>query len=235
MKLCQAMTYEELRTRIERVRDEVREEAIRSGRDPESVTIVAVSKTVDRIAVDRAHALGLRHFGENRVQDARAKFAPPLPAETVLHLIGQLQTNKAAVAARLFDLIESVDRPSLIDELERQGAKLDRSLSVLLQINVAGEEQKAGCAPAEVRDLVARIEECGHLGLRGLMTMAPLVVDPEETRPVFRRLRELRDELCASVPSRDLPVLSMGMTNDFPIAIEEGATHIRVGRAIFGG
>lgn len=209
--------------------------AIRSRREPESVTIVAVSKTVERSAVEEAYALGLRHFGENRVQETRVKFAEPLPLGTVLHLIGQLQTNKAAVAARLFDLIESVDRPSLVDELERQGARLDRVLPVLVQVNVAGEAQKAGCAPSEVRDLVARIERNDHLALRGLMTMAPLVSDPEETRPVFRALRELRDELCAEEPGRDLRMLSMGMSNDYPIAIEEGASHIRVGRAIFGG
>jgi pyridoxal phosphate enzyme (YggS family) len=228
------MVSEDLRTRVERVRDVVSRSAIRSGRDPQSVTIVAVSKTVERDAVDQALALGLRHFGENRVQDARAKFAQPMPQGTVLHLIGQLQTNKAAVAARLFDLIESVDRPSLVDELERQGANLGRVLPVLLEVNVAGEVQKAGCDLAEVDELVERIERCGHLTLRGLMTMAPLVTNPEETRPIFRRLRELRDELCALAPSRAPQILSMGMTNDFPIAIEEGATHIRVGRAIFG-
>jgi pyridoxal phosphate enzyme (YggS family) len=228
------MTSEDLRTRVERVREEVGRAASRSGRDPQSVTIVAVSKTVGRDAVDQAFALGLRHFGENRVQDARAKFAEPMPEGTVLHLIGQLQTNKARVAASLFDLIESVDRAPLVDELERQGAKLGRVLSVLVEVNVAGEEQKSGCRLADVHDLVARIERCGHLSLRGLMTMAPLVADAEETRPVFRRLRELRDELWASAPGRDLRVLSMGMTNDFPVAIEEGATQIRVGRAIFG-
>jgi pyridoxal phosphate enzyme (YggS family) len=229
------MANEELRSRVERVREAVGQAAMRSGRDPESVTIVAVSKTVEREMVDEAYGLGLRHFGENRVQDARTKFEAPLPDGVVLHLIGQLQTNKAAVAARLFDLFESVDRSSLVDELQRQGEKLDRVLPILLQVNVAGEEQKAGCGLSEVPELVARIEECEQLELRGLMTMAPLVDDPEEARPVFRRLRELRDQLCVDVPRRDLRILSMGMTNDYPIAIEEGATHVRVGRAIFGG
>src|SRR5262245_33101924 len=157
------MGSEDLRSRVERVRGEVGRAASRSGRDPRSIMIVAVSKTVGREAVDRAYALGLRHFGENRVQDARDKFAEPMPAGTVLHMIGQLQTNKAGVAARLFDLIESVDRPSLVDELERQGAKLDRVLSVLLEVNVAGEERKAGCPPAGVQQLVARIERCDHV------------------------------------------------------------------------
>jgi pyridoxal phosphate enzyme (YggS family) len=224
-----------LRDRVERVRDAVAKAIARSGRAADSVTIVAVSKTVGRETVDEAYALGLRHFGENRVQDARAKFAEALPEDAVLHLIGQLQTNKAAVAARLFDIVESVDRSSLVDELERQGAKLGRVVPVLLEVNVAREEQKAGCPLSEVRALVGRIEACEHLALRGLMTMAPLVDDPEATRPVFRGLRELRDELCAERPGREMRVLSMGMTNDFPVAIEEGASHIRVGRAIFGG
>ena len=229
------MGRQKLQERIRCVQDAVSEAAARAGRAPETVTIVAVSKTVGRETVDEAYDLGLRHFGENRVQEARAKFAEPMPEGVVLHLIGQLQTNKAAVAVRLFDVIESVDRPSLVDELERQGARLGRVLPVLLEVNVAGEGQKAGCSVAEVRELVAMIESAGHLALRGLMTMAPLVGDMEETRPVFRGLRELRDALCAEAPGRDLRVLSMGMTNDYPIAIEEGATHIRVGRAIFGG
>src|SRR5215212_3569299 len=227
------MSNQELRDRIQRVRDAVQAATVRSGRSADAVTIVAVSKTVGREAVDDVYDLGLRHFGENRVQDTRAKFAEPLPEGVVLHLIGQLQTNKAAVAARLFDVIESIDRPSLVDELERQGARLGRVLPALLEVNVAGEEQKAGCSVTEVRELVAKIESAGHLALRGLMTMAPLVGDMEETRPVFRGLRELRDALCAEAPGRDLRVLSMGMTSDYPIAIEEGATPIRVGRAIF--
>ncbi|MER3436781.1 MAG: YggS family pyridoxal phosphate-dependent enzyme, partial [Chloroflexota bacterium] len=189
---------------------------------------------VGRAAVDEAYALGVRHFGENRVQDARQKFAEPLPQDATLHLIGQLQTNKAKYAVSLFDIIESVDRPSLIDELERQGAKHNTVVRILLEVNVSGEEQKAGCAPTDASSLVAHIERCPHLQLLGLMTMAPLVDDPELTRPVFRTLRELRDRLCDENPSRQLSILSMGMSNDFPVAIEEGATHVRIGRAIFG-
>lgn len=224
-----------LADRLARVQEAVAAAARRAGRAPEEITIVGVTKTVDRATVDEAYRLGLRHFGENRVQVARAKFATPLPPDATLHLIGQLQTNKARHAVMLFDFIESVDRQSLVDELERQAAKLGRVVPVLLEVNVAGEEQKAGCTPEEAPALVAQIERCQHLQLRGLMTMAPLVSDPEETRPVFRRLRELRDELCRERPGRELSVLSMGMTNDYPVAIEEGATHVRIGRAIFGG
>jgi pyridoxal phosphate enzyme (YggS family) len=229
------MTNQQLRDRIERVREAIGSAALTSGRHPEDVTLVAVSKTAGRAEVDAAYDFGLRHFGENRVQEARAKFAAALPPDAVLHLIGQLQTNKAAVATRLFELIESVDRPSLVDELERQGAKLERVIPILVEVSVAGEAQKAGCPLAGVRDLIARIEARRHLALRGLMTIAPLVDDPERTRPVFRELRVLRDELCTEGPGRDLRILSMGMTNDFPVAIEEGATQVRVGRAIFGG
>lgn len=223
-----------LAERIGRVREEVAAAARRGGRDPESVTIVAVSKTVDRATVDAAYRAGLRHFGENRVLDAAAKFAEPMPADAALHLIGQLQTNKARPAAALFSLIESVDRPSLVDALDKEGARLGRVLPLLLQVNVAREAQKAGCAPEAAAALVARIEAAPHLVLRGLMTMAPLVADPEEVRPVFSGLRRLRDELQSGAQGRALPVLSMGMSNDFPIAVAEGATHVRVGRAIFG-
>lgn len=206
----------------------------RSGRHPADVSLVAVSKTVGRELVDAAYEAGLRSFGENRVPDARAKFAVPMPSDARLHLVGQLQTNKASHAVDLFDLIESVDRPSLIAELEKQGQRRDRVVPVLLQVNVGGEEQKAGCSPADVDLLVAQIAASEHLELRGLMTIAPLVVDAEEARPVFADLRRLRDRLVAATPDATLPILSMGMTNDFEIAIEEGATHIRLGRAIFG-
>jgi pyridoxal phosphate enzyme (YggS family) len=229
------MGREELRSRIERVREAVIAAAARSGRGDDAVTIVAVSKTVGRDVVDEAYEFGLRHFGENRVQEAKVKFAAPMPPDAVLHLIGQLQSNKAGVAIRLFDMIESVDRPSLINEIERHAAKLERFVPVLLEVNVAGETQKAGCAAAEARDLVGEIERCPHLKLKGLMTMAPVVEDPETVRPVFRELRELRDALWEEDPGRDLRILSMGMTNDFPVAIEEGATQVRIGRAIFGG
>jgi len=184
-------------------------------------------------AVEAALQAGQRHFGENRVQDARRKLAEPMPADTTLHLIGQLQTNKANHAVEQFQVIESVDRPSLIAELEKQAAKRGIRLPVLLQVNVAGEEQKAGCTPDAVGTLANDITWSKHLSLVGLMTMAPLVADPEDVRPVFRKLREIRDHL-QSDAGLVLPVLSMGMTNDYMVAIEEGATEVRVGRAIFG-
>jgi PLP dependent protein len=227
------LALETLRGRVEEVRHMVEFSADRVGRDPASVRVVAVSKTVDRDTMMAAYDLGLRNFGENRVPDARQKLAEPLPTDTTLHLIGQLQTNKASHAVDLFQVIESVDRPSLIAELEKQAAKRGMTLPVLLQVNVAGEDQKAGCAPEDAGTLSNEITWSEHLSLVGLMTMAPLVTDPEEVRPVFRKLRELRDRLRHDAGLK-LPVLSMGMTNDYMVAIEEGATEVRVGRAIFG-
>ncbi len=222
-----------LAQRIEEVQRTVARAARRAGREPNDVTIIGVCKTVDRDQVDAAYALGLRHFGENRVQDAARKFASPLADDAELHMIGQLQTNKVRVAAPLFDLFQSVDRPSLIDALEREGERLARRLKVLVQVNVAGEAQKAGCGIDAAPALLARVLESPHLAISGLMTIAPLVTDPEQVRAVFHGLRKLRDELCRSHPDATLDVLSMGMSDDYAVAIEEGATHVRIGRAIF--
>jgi pyridoxal phosphate enzyme (YggS family) len=224
-----------LRTRVENVLALVGDASRSSGRQPEDVTIVAVTKTVDRDEIDEAYALGLRHFGENRVQDARRKLgdARPLPAGAVLHLIGQLQSNKAKPAVALFDIIESVDRNSLIDALEKEAERRDEPVSVLLQVNIAREPQKAGCAPESASVLMERLVRSPWLRPQGLMTIAPLVADAEATRPVFSGLRTLRDALQREHPTVDLDTLSMGMSDDFHVAIEEGATSVRIGRAIF--
>lgn len=224
-----------LQSRVLAVRNSCDEASRRAGRDPASVTIVAVSKTVDRAAVDEAWRCGLRQFGENRVAEARDKFASPLANDGVLHMIGQLQSNKAASAVALFDVIQSVDRRSLIVELERATAKQQKSVRLLLQVNVARESQKAGCNPGEIDHLVDLILSSDHLALDGLMAMAPAVADPEETRPIFRELFTIREQLRIAYPGLPLPMLSMGMSSDFEVAIEEGATHVRIGRAIFGG
>lgn len=224
-----------LAERLLAVRHGIADAAAGAGRRPDDVVLVGVSKTVGRETVDAAYAAGLRHFGENRVQDALAKLAaPPLPSDAALHLIGQLQTNKARPAVGLFGMVESVDRPSLVEALAKEADRAGRRLPVLLQVNVAGEAQKAGCPPAESAALVARIAAAGTLDLRGLMTIAPLVADPEATRPIFRGLRELRDDLRERSAIGELPVLSMGMTNDYAVAIEEASTEVRIGRAIFG-
>jgi len=226
---------EGLAVRFAEVRERLHRAARAAGRNAERVTLVGVTKMVDRATVDEAIALGLRHIAENRVQVAATKFADPLPPGAALHLVGQLQSNKARIAAGLFDLIESVDRVSLIATLDAEGTRLGRRLPVLLQVNIAREPQKAGCDPDAAPAIAATIAAAPGLELRGLMTIAPYEVDAEATRPVFRELRLLRDELARSLPATDLATLSMGMTNDFAVAVAEGATHVRIGRALFGG
>lgn len=223
-----------LAERLSSVQSRAAHAATASGRDPAAVIIVGVTKTVGRDAVDEAYGLGLREFGENRVQDARAKFASPLPSDTKLHMIGSLQSNKAKVAAELFDVIQSVDRASLVEALARQADASGKTIDILLEINVAGEDQKAGCPLEEAPALLKLVG--AHSGLRpiGLMTMAPLVDDQDDVRSVFKGLRELGIRL-QEESGVALPTLSMGMSNDFEAAIAEGATHVRVGRAIFGG
>ncbi|MGN6756887.1 MAG: YggS family pyridoxal phosphate-dependent enzyme [Thermomicrobiales bacterium] len=220
--------------RLARVRETIAAAAQRAGRDPAAITLVGVSKTVERPAIDEAYRAGLRDFGENRVQAAKAKFAHDRPAELTLHLIGSLQTNKVRDALALADLIHSVDRPNLVAALAKEAGRAGRRVPLLIEVNIAGEASKQGCAPADVHALVEQILAQPALDLRGLMAMAPLVSDPEATRPAFRALRQLRDDLRHAYPQLALPDLSMGMTNDYPIAVEEGATIVRVGRAIFG-
>jgi hypothetical protein len=222
-----------LAERASQIRQHVDAAATRAGRDPEAITIVAVSKTFPREAVDAAYDLGFRHFGENRVQEIREKFATPLPDDADVHLIGPLQTNKVRQAIRVVHRIESVDRDRLIATLAEELAKQERSMSVLLQVNVSGEAQKSGCAPEDALALVRQVAAVPQLSCDGLMTMAPYVDDPETIRPVFARLRELRDEV-REATGMPLPVLSMGMSGDYEVAIAEGATHIRIGRALFG-
>lgn len=224
---------EALERNAREVSDRITTAAERAGREPADVTLVAVSKTFPREAIDAAYDLGLRTFAESRVQEIRQKFAEPLPDDASLHMIGQLQTNKVRQVVPLVGCIQTVDRASLIESLAKELPKRDLTMDVLLQVNVSGEEQKSGCSPEDAAALLCQIVHVPELRIKGLMTMAPLVDDPEETRPVFRALRELRDKL-QDETSISLPALSMGMSNDFEIAIEEGATHVRIGRALFG-
>jgi PLP dependent protein len=221
----------DLATNVANVRARIAAAADRGGRRAEDVTLVAVTKTVEAARIREAVALGLRVFGENRVQEAREKI-PAVPG-AAWHLIGSLQRNKAKEAVRLFQVIESVDSEELAEEISRRAAQQERVLDVLIQVNVAREPQKHGAAPEDAAALVRRASDLPGLRLRGFMTIAPLVSNPEEARPVFRALRDLRDRLEREtrVP---LAELSMGMSDDFEVAIEEGATMVRVGRAIFG-
>jgi pyridoxal phosphate enzyme (YggS family) len=228
------LSAEELAVRIERVRCAIAEAAERANRDPAAVRIVAVTKGVERTVIDSAYRLGLRIFGENRVQEAVRKFAAdPLPPDAELHLIGHLQTNKVRHVFGLFTMIHSVDRLHLVNELERRAARAAQRIPVLIQVNVAQEPQKHGCRPQEAPELARAVLSSPHLELRGLMTIAPLGASEDGARTVFRTLRQLRDELQDRYGVA-LPELSMGMSDDFVLAVEEGATLVRIGRALFG-
>jgi len=222
-----------LKERLDIVRDRIADAERRSGRPAGSVTLVGVSKTVTRAEVDEAYAAGLRHFGENRVQNALQTFAGDLPDDLTLHLIGTLQTNKARFVPGNFDIVHSLDRIALATELDRRCGAAGLRLPVLIQVNIAREEQKHGCVVEDLPSVIEATLACESLDLRGLMTMAPLGSDAETARPIFVGLREVREEMRARYPEATLDELSMGMTNDYVAAIEEGATIVRVGRAIF--
>jgi pyridoxal phosphate enzyme (YggS family) len=213
--------------RVTEVRARIARAATRVGRDPSRIVLVAVSKTAEDEGVLEAYREGQRDFGENRAAGL-AERALRLPPDIRWHFVGRLQGNKVRRVRPVTHLLHSLDRPELVSYWAK-GAGTPPP--VLVEVNVAGEHQKAGVAPEDAADLV---EEAAAIGLdvRGLMTMAPLVADPEEVRPVFRELAELRSRLAARWPG--LRELSMGMTDDFEVAVEEGATILRVGRAIFG-
>lgn len=213
--------------------DRVRIAAERADRDPADITVVAVSKTFDRSLMDEAFALGFRVFGESRVQEIQEKCAQPLPTGAELHMIGPLQTNKIRHLLPYVDVLQTLDRGRLVHalapEMERSGA----SLRCLLQVNVAGEAQKSGVTPDAASALLDLAAHATGLEPIGLMTMAPLGAAPSTLHSVFGGLRQLRDDL-QQRHGAALPVLSMGMSDDFEIAIAEGATHVRIGRALFG-
>jgi pyridoxal phosphate enzyme (YggS family) len=202
------------------------------GRDPADVRLVAVSKTVDLERVRQAIAAGQTLFGENYLQEARDKIAV-LGRQVGWHLVGHLQTNKAKPALELFDLLHAVDRLKLARALNSAAAALNKVQDILIQVNQAGEDTKSGVAPETAADLLREVVKLPHLRVMGLMTMPPWFADPEEARPFFRVLRELRDRL-RDASGLPLPELSMGMSGDFAVAVEEGATLVRVGTAIFG-
>jgi hypothetical protein len=218
------------------LRERVAAAAQRAGRQPEDVRIIAVTKTVAVESLRAAHALGFDTFGENRVQEAEEKIAALRELDLRWELIGHLQTNKAARALQLFNRIQSLDSLRLAEVLNARGRENSWVVPVLLEVNVSGEPSKTGFAPEELREAARVVADCGWLRAEGLMTVAPLAADPEAARPHFRRLRELRDELAEHVPAAKgaWRELSMGMTDDFAVAIEEGATIIRIGRALFG-
>jgi pyridoxal phosphate enzyme (YggS family) len=208
--------------------------ARRVGRDPKTVRLVGASKTVPTECVRQAVAAGLTILGENYLQEAREKIAN-LNLPVSWHFIGHLQTNKAAAAVKLFDLIHSVDRPSLAQALDRAAAKLNQLQDILLEVNLAREDTKSGVKFEELEDLLRFCAALKNLRVRGLMTMPPWFADPEQARPYFQALRHALNRLQSlSLPGVDLSELSMGMSDDYEVAIEEGATLVRIGTALFG-
>ena len=231
----------ELADRIGIVRDNIARAAERAGRSIEEISLVAVSKTTPAERVVAVAGLGVTDFGENRVQEAEEKIpqtiqllAPEIATSLRWHLIGHLQSNKSRQAVRLFSIIESVDSVHLATTLGRLARERGTPLDILLEVNVGEEDTKFGFTVPQVPVAFREISAIEGLKVRGLMTVAPPVLDPEAVRPYFRQLRNLRDQLEATDSQIHLPVLSMGMTGDYPVAIEEGATIVRVGRAIFG-
>ena len=224
--------------RLAEIRTRIARRARAAGRDPEAVKLLAVSKTQPPERVLEAVRAGVRAFGENRVQEAEAKIEAVrgLSRETLeWHLIGSLQRNKVRRAAALCDVIQSVDRAPLVGALERECASLGRRLRIFLQVNIDAEPQKGGCAPDEVAELARAVDESAHLELVGLMAIPRACADPEQVRPSFARLRELLAETNrARAHSLPLSELSMGMSSDFEVAVEEGATWLRIGTALFG-
>lgn len=216
-------------SRLAGVRARLADACARAGRPAESVTLLAVSKTKPESAIREAYAAGQRDFGENYVQELTAKAAAlsDLPGLR-WHVIGPLQRNKVKQVVPVASLVHTVDRPQLAEEIDRRAAAAGRVVPVLIEVNAGGEASKAGCAPSEAAALAAAVRGLPHLELRGLMTIPPDTEDREQARPYFKALRALRDAL------GDLPELSMGMSHDFEIAVEEGATIVRVGTAIFG-
>ena len=223
---------------IARIREQIQSAATQAGRPASEVTLMAVSKTFPPESVLEAYAAGIRVFGENRVQEFSGKFdALRDLGDAEWHMIGHLQTNKAAKAAELFSAVDSVDSLKLARKLNEAAAQLGKRLAVLIELNVGGEAAKTGMDPQspELEKILSAASQLEHLVIRGLMTVPPFTDDPQQARPFFRRLRELRDQIGARhLPAVSMDVLSMGMSHDFDVAIEEGSTCVRVGTGTFG-
>jgi pyridoxal phosphate enzyme (YggS family) len=216
----------EIESNLEKVRLRITRACERAGRNPAGVTLVAVTKNVPAEDIEAAFKLGVRHFGENRVQEARHKIPllGSLQPKPVWHMIGHLQSNKVKAALEIFDVIQSVDSLALANIINR---KATCKVPVLLEINIAGEPAKYGFSPEEIVLAFEQISQLPNLDIKGLMTVAPIVSNPEDVRPIFRRLKLMADAF-------HLEHISMGMSDDFEVAVEEGATVVRIGRAIFG-
>ena len=224
----------DLKKRLENVKDRINKAAFKCGRDPESIHLVAVSKTISANRVREAIMAGVTTLGENYVQEARNKFNVLGTFPVSWHFIGHLQSNKAKYAVRLFDLIHSVDTLKLAHELNKQSNKVNKVQDVLIQINISKEPSKSGSDIQNAANLIKDIVLLENVSVKGLMAMPPFFNNPEKARPYFIALRDIRDQIQKVFPGVVLNELSMGMTVDFEVAIEEGATLVRIGTAIFG-
>lgn len=234
------MTSDNIETRLQAIKARISSAAQRVGRDPREISLLAASKTVDRQVVLDAISSGLDHIGENQIQEAETKFgdkAESLADKAVnFHMIGHLQTNKVRKALELFDTIQSVDSVRLAKRINSRAIEIDKIVSVYVEVSVAPEDSKTGAKLSEVSELLSLIKESSNLRLEGLMTVPPFLEDPEHVRPYFRKLREIRDEFHNSgLIGEESLKLSMGMSHDFEVAIEEGATMVRLGRIVWGG
>jgi pyridoxal phosphate enzyme (YggS family) len=229
------VSIEHIKENLLRVGERIARAAERSRRGAEEITLIGVSKTHPASEIRAAFGAGIVHFGENRVQEWEGKRGEIADLPGKWHLIGHLQSNKAARAARMFHSIDSVDDIALAERLDRARSEVEgtEKLRVLIEVHIAGEESKSGVSVAELPRLAERTLELPRLQLSGLMCIPPFLEDIQNVRPYFRNLRELRDSLQARL-RQELPVLSMGMSHDFEVAIEEGATEVRIGTALFG-
>lgn len=223
-----------LKDNLEIVEEEIRKACERSGRKRDSVTLIAVSKTKPVEVLQEAYGLGVRVFGENKVQELSEKYEV-LPKDIHWHMIGHLQRNKVKYIIDKAELIHSVDSLRLAETIEKEAEKHGLTIDVLIEVNVAQEESKFGIKPDEALDFVDKVSQFPHIRVKGLMTIAPFVENPEKNRPIFARLRKLSVDIeSKNIHNTTMGILSMGMTNDYQIAIEEGATMVRVGTGIFG-
>ena len=223
-----------IKNNLEIINGKIKKAALKASRNPQEIKLVAVTKTAAIEQIKEAISAGVKIIGENKVQEAKEKYQI-LSADIEWHLVGHLQTNKVKYAVEIFDLIHSVDSIKLAKEIDRRSLQFGMITNVLVEVNVSGEETKYGIKPEEVEPFLKEISEFSRTRVRGLMTIAPIAEDKEEVRPYFRKLRELFEKIKSkNIKNVKMDYLSMGMTEDFEVAVEEGANMIRIGRGIFG-
>jgi len=225
---------EKIKNNLEIINEKIKKAALKVNRNSQEIKLVAVTKTATIEQIKEAIIAGVKIIGENKVQEAKEKYQI-LTADIEWHLVGHLQTNKVKYAIEIFDCIHSVDSIKLAEEIDKRSLQFGKITNVLVEVNVSGEETKYGIKPEEVEPFLKEISEFSRIRVRGLMTIAPITEDKEEVRPYFRKLRELSKEIKSkNIKNVKMDCLSMGMTEDFEVAIEEGANMVRIGRGIFG-